>query len=163
LVFGVLIIAGIALAFRALFLWDADVLIVTNLRVVDVDQRGLFSRRVSEAALTSIQDVSWKKQGLWQTLFHMGGVKIQTAGATAVIEADNIPKPERVHELINDVRQEAPKQASADTPLQKDRRSRIRHIAVLLEEADDAKVMEVEVMLEKQSRDKAVQTLFGNT
>lgn len=160
LVFVIFIIAGIVLAFRTLFIWDADVLIVTNTRVVDVDQKGLFSRHVGEAALNSIQDVSWHKEGFWQTLFRMGTVKIQTAGAAAVIEADNIPKPEKVHELVNEVRQESPRTPDTSTPIEKDRRSRIRHIAVLLEEADDAKVIEVEALLEKQARDKAVQNLF---
>ncbi len=161
LVFGILIVVGIVLAFRTLFIWDADVLIITNSRVVDVDQKGLFSRHVGEATLNSIQDVSWHKEGFWQTLFRMGTVKIQTAGAAAVIEADNISKPEKVHELINEVRQESPRTPDTSTPVEKDRRSRIRHIAVLLEEADDAKVIEVEAMLEKQARDKAVQTLFS--
>jgi uncharacterized membrane protein YdbT with pleckstrin-like domain len=158
-----LLVSGILLAFRTFFLWDADVLIITDHRIVDVDQRGLFSRHVSEAPLSAIQDVSWKKQGIWQTMCGMGTVKIQTAGATAIIEADKIPKPERIHELINQARQEAPKHETTEEPTQKDRRSRIRHIAVLLEQADDAKVMEIETLLEKQSRDKAAQDFFGKT
>jgi len=163
IIFGLLIIAGALLAFRAFFLWDSNLLILTNMRVIDVDQNGFFSRNVSEAALSVIQDVSWSKKGFWQTLFRMGVVKIQTAGATAVLEVQDVGRPERVHELINETRQEAPKVNTNETPVEKDRRSRIRHIAVLLEQVDDAKVAEVESMLEKQKRDSSVEKLFNNS
>ncbi|MFA6099468.1 MAG: PH domain-containing protein [Patescibacteria group bacterium] len=161
IVFAIVILVGVVLAARTLFVWDNDVLIITNQRIVDVDQRGLFSRHVSEASLNMIQDVSWKKQGFWHTLFRMGDVKVQTAGATSTIQGENLPRPEKVHELINDVRNEAPHPSAVNaTPVEKDRRSRVKHIAVMLEEADDAKVMEVEALLEKQSREKAVQSFF---
>jgi membrane protein YdbS with pleckstrin-like domain len=163
LIFGALIAAGIALAFRSLYVWDADVLIVTNLRVVDVDQQGFFSRHVSEAPLSSIQDVSWNKKGIWQTLFRMGSIKIQTAGATAVIEAAHVPQPEKVHEVINDARQEAPRQGQGATPVQNDRRSRIKRIMELLEQVDDNKVVEIESILQRQTRNQAVQSLFEKT
>ncbi|MDD2785466.1 MAG: PH domain-containing protein [Patescibacteria group bacterium] len=162
-IFGMLILAGAVWAFRALFLWDADVLILTNMRIIDVDQNGFFSRNVSEAALSAIQDASWSKKGFWQTLFRIGVIKIQTSGATAVLEIQDVGHPERVHELINETRQDAPKINANETPVEKDRRSRIRHIAVLLEKADDSKVIEVETMLEKQARDKSVETLFSQT
>jgi uncharacterized membrane protein YdbT with pleckstrin-like domain len=163
IVFGVMILVGAFLAFRTLFVWDNDVLIVTNFRVVDIDQRGLFSRHVSEANLNAVQDVSWKKQGFWQTLFRMGSVTVQTAGATATIQGDNLPRPEKIQNLINDVRQESPSPtAPAQTPVEKDRRSRIRHIAAMLEEVKDEEVMEIENILEKKSKEKSMQSLFNS-
>lgn len=160
--FGGVFACGVFIAFRSLFMWDSDVLILTSLRIVDVDQKGLFSRQVSEAALTAVQDVSWSRKGILQTIFRMGRIKIQTAGATATIEADAIPKPEAMHEAINSAREEAPKVNASDAPQQKDRRSRIRHIAVLLEQADDERVAEIENLLEKKTKEKAVQEFFGS-
>ncbi|MDD5438223.1 MAG: PH domain-containing protein [Patescibacteria group bacterium] len=163
IVFAVLIIIGAFLAFRTIFVWDNDVLIVTNLRIVDIDQHGLFSRHVSEANLSAIQDVSWKKQGFWQTLFRMGSVTVQTAGATATIQGDDLPRPEKIQNLINDTRHEAPSPtAPPQTPVEKDRRSRIRHIAAMLEEIKDEEVMEVENLLEKKTKEKSMQTLFNS-
>lgn len=160
--FGVLILIGTALAFRTFFIWENDVLVLTSLRILDVDQRGLFSRHVSEANLISIQDVSWQKSGFWNTLFRMGNVTIQTAGATTSIEGEKLPRPEKIHALINELRHEAPSpSASLDTPVEKDRKSRIRHIAVLIEQATDNEVMEIEDLLEKKQKEKAVHSLFN--
>ncbi len=163
IIFVLLFLVGAFMAFRTFFVWDNDVLIVTNFRVIDIDQRGLFSRHVSEAGLSAIQDVSWKKQGFWQTIFRMGSVTVQTAGATATIQGDDLPKPEKIQNLINDVRTEAPSPAApAATPVEKDRRSRIRHIAAMLEEIKDEEVMEVENLLEKKNKEKSMQTLFNS-
>jgi membrane protein YdbS with pleckstrin-like domain len=103
--FLVAVLIGISIALRTLLLWDADILIVTTSRLVDVDQRGIFARSVSEAPLEAVQDVSWSRNGIIQTIFRMGNVKVQTAGATANIEAKDIPHAEAVHELINELRQ----------------------------------------------------------
>ena len=95
---------GLGIAFRVLLVWDSDVLIVTSLRLVDVDQRGLFTRIVTEAPLSTIQDVSWSKRGIIETVFGLGTVRVQTAAATASLEAQRIPRPQVIHELINELR-----------------------------------------------------------
>lgn len=160
LLFGAGVMFGAGLAFRTIFVWDSDVLLVTNLRVIDVDQKGIFSRHVSESSLGAIQDVSWTKKGLWATLFGMGSVKIQTSGAQAVLEAEDIPNPERVNELINQLKDQAPRPTNKEHVEPKDRRGRIRHIALLLEEMDDEQVAEVESLLYKKSKAKAVSSFL---
>ena len=163
IIFAVLVLIGIVIAARTLMLWDADVLVITNERVVDVDQKGLLARKVTEASLSVIQDVSWKREGIAQTVFRMGTLQIQTAGGGAAIQVGDISYPQVVHELINELRHQAPKlQAQAsDSPVQKDRRSRIRHIAELLEHADDQLVMQTELALERNVKDKSVSAVFG--
>lgn len=104
--------AGMVIAVRSLILWDADVLIVTTMRLVDVDQKGLLTRSVSEAALGAIQDVSWIRNGFLDTMFRMGKVKIQTASTTSVLEATRVPQPEAIFELINELRHDAPSSSS---------------------------------------------------
>jgi len=161
LFFGASIITGIILASRALFLWNADVLVITNLRIVDVDQKGILSRRVSEAPFSVIQDVSWKREGIWQTVFRMGSVSIQTAGEAANIEAELVPYPDKLHELINDERLKfvnEPKPAASTE--QKDRRSRVRRIAELLEQVDDKSVAEIESVLERKVKNSSMEKLF---
>lgn len=102
--FIVLFGCGAVLAVRSLLLWDADVLIITNHRVVDVDQRGVFTRMVSEAPLGSIQDVSWMAKGFLESLFRMGTLRIQLASGTSTIEAKRISHPKALHELISNLR-----------------------------------------------------------
>lgn len=162
LLFGACVIFGAGLAFRTIFVWDSDVLLVTNLRVIDVDQKGIFSRHVSESSLSAIQDVSWTKKGLWATLFGMGLVKIQTSGAQAVLEAEGIPSPERVHELINRLKDQAPKVADRENIEPKDRHGRIRRMVAWLEEMDDEQLVEFEGLLRRKSKEKAVSSFLDD-
>lgn len=172
IIFGVLILAGAFVAFRTLFMWDEDVLILTNQRVIDVDQKGLFSRKVTEMSLSSVQDVSWKRHGFLQTIFRMGSINIQSAAATSSIEGTYVARPEKLQDLINDLRGttthnpkpstlNAPAKEEEDPPVEKDRRTRIRHIAQMLEGSDDGAVMQVENLLEKMEKDRAIRTLFA--
>jgi uncharacterized membrane protein YdbT with pleckstrin-like domain len=163
IIFGVSIIIGILWTIRSLFLWNADVLVVTNIRIVDVDQKGILSRKVSEAPYDVIQDVSWKREGVWQTIFRMGSVSIQTAGSSATIEAEQIPHPSKLHEIINDERlryTSEPKEEKVATPKAKDRRSRIRRIAELLEQVGDSSVAEIESVLERKVKHLSMEKIF---
>lgn len=162
LLFGACVIFGAGLAFRTIFVWDSDVLIVTNLRVIDVDQKGIFSRHVSESSLGAIQDVSWTKKGLWATLFGMGSVKIQTSGAQAVLEAEDIPGPERVHEMINQLKDQAPKASGRENFEPQDRRGRIKRMVLWLEEMDDEQLSEMENTLRRKSKEKAVSSFLAD-
>jgi membrane protein YdbS with pleckstrin-like domain len=160
-IFAGCIAIGVMLAIRALFLWNADVLVVTNLRLVDVDQKGLLSRRVSEVAYDAIQDVSWLRKGIWQTIFRMGSVSVQTAGQATNIEVTAVPYPDKLHDLINDVRSFSAKESKkTETDLPKDRRSRLRRIARLLEQVNDEMVADVEALLERESKKKSMEKLF---
>lgn len=57
-----------------------DVWIVTNYRVVNVEQKGLFNRVISEQRLYRIQDVTAEIKGIFSTFLDYGTVYIQTAG-----------------------------------------------------------------------------------
>lgn len=57
-----------------------DVWIVTNYRVVNVEQKGLFNRVISEQQLYRIQDVTAEIKGVFSTFLDFGTVYIQTAG-----------------------------------------------------------------------------------
>lgn len=57
-----------------------DLIIFTDRRMVDINQERLFNRRISEANLAQIQDVSSEVRGFWSTLLHVGNIRIQTAG-----------------------------------------------------------------------------------
>lgn len=72
----------IILAYALLMLMDfyLDVWIVTNQRIIDVEQITLFSRQVSEIPLARVQDVTIEVHGILETLFKFGNIRIQTAG-----------------------------------------------------------------------------------
>lgn len=77
-----------------------DVSIVTNQRIIDIEQKGLFNRSISQQELVRVQDVKTKKKGVLQTFFDYGDVFIQTAGESPNFLFQNIPKPNEVAQKI---------------------------------------------------------------
>lgn len=77
-----------------------DSWILTNERLVDIEQLGLFSRRISTLSLDRIQDVTTQESGLIDTFFKIGTVYIQTAGEQREFKIPSARNPERIKELI---------------------------------------------------------------
>lgn len=89
--------------FLIIVLYYLNVHVVTDIRVVDIDQNGLFSHRVSELHIDQIEDVTSESNGIFGTIFNYGFVYVQTAGAKSQFELDNIPNPSAVSKLILDL------------------------------------------------------------
>lgn len=77
-----------------------DVFIVSDKRVVDIEQAGLFNRTVSEQRLFRVQDVTYEVKGMLRTFLKFGDVHIQTAGEKVRFVFEDVPHPDRVTELI---------------------------------------------------------------
>ena len=77
-----------------------DISIVTNDRIVEIEQLGLFSRTISELELFRIQDVTSEVNGLFPSLFHYGNVFIKTASENNNIIFHNIRNPEQIREEL---------------------------------------------------------------
>lgn len=81
-----LILASSYYLFILLFFFNSfidyylDVWIVTDQRIINIEQRGMFNREIAEHDLDKIQDVSGIQKGFFQTLFSYGDVHVQTAG-----------------------------------------------------------------------------------
>ncbi len=71
------------LAFRAWFLWINSVYVLTDQRVVAVDQTSWFDRQVGELAVADIMKIGHEVRGASATLFNFGDVNIIASGATA--------------------------------------------------------------------------------
>jgi len=83
--------------------WYFNVNIITDQRVVDLDFTSVLSHTSSEARLERIEDVTHKQIGLLGSIFDIGTVYIQTAGAKSEIEFDNIPRPREVQDILYDL------------------------------------------------------------
>jgi hypothetical protein len=70
-----------------------DAWVITNKRLIDVEQIGLFRRIVSETRLEKIQDVTFEIKGIFGTLFHYGNIHVQTAAEAQRFIFKNIPDP----------------------------------------------------------------------
>lgn len=98
--FLILILLGIVYGAKIFAVWYYNAFIITNKKIVDIDQRGFFERVVSEAAYEEIQDVSYRRKGIWQTIFRYGDVRVKLAGAEDGFEIRNVRAPAQVEQLI---------------------------------------------------------------
>jgi membrane protein YdbS with pleckstrin-like domain len=93
--------------------------VVTNERIIDIDQTGIFVREVNELPLSGIEDVSVKQTGIFSTMFNFGNVILQTAGtgqANGVEDKingfvfNNVPSPQETSTQISRLFQKEQKQ-----------------------------------------------------
>lgn len=95
-----LFVGGILVAVRSWYGWWSTMLLLTNERVLFVEQRGFTSRKMSEALLDNIQFVTNEVEGLVHTVLNFGNVKIQTAGAVETLLLRELVDPYEVQQQI---------------------------------------------------------------
>lgn len=74
--------------------------IVTNKRIVDIEQRGFFSRQISNFRIERIQDVTTDVHGIIATLLDYGNIHVQTAGENQELLIKDAPHPKEMKNLI---------------------------------------------------------------
>jgi hypothetical protein len=80
-----------------------NVQIITDRRIVDIDQVGLFFHEVSELHIANIEDVTSDISGILGTVFNYGDVFVQTAGNTERFEFSDVPNPATINKLLLDL------------------------------------------------------------
>ncbi len=80
--------------------WYYDSFIITNKRIIDIDQEGVFNRTVSETTFERVQDATYEVRGFLGTMLDYGTVKVQTAGAEETIELARVHHPKKVQDQI---------------------------------------------------------------
>ena len=101
--FVILAVTGLLIFFRSLYVYSLNAFLITNKRIIDIDQHGFFRKTVSESSYQSIQDVSVRFHGIFQTVFHYGSILIQTAGSTANLEIFDAKNPEAVQDIVGNL------------------------------------------------------------
>ena len=79
-----------------------DTWIVTNERIVDILQIRLFTRKVSELHLESIQDISVNTTGMIESYFDFGNIEIQTGATANRFLFEQVPHPLQIKDSIMD-------------------------------------------------------------
>ncbi|OGH69630.1 MAG: hypothetical protein A2754_04205 [Candidatus Magasanikbacteria bacterium RIFCSPHIGHO2_01_FULL_47_8] len=104
---GSLFYLSVILFFYTYFItFYLDLLIVTNDRLLHIEQEGLFARTISELDLYQVQDVTSEVKGVFPSLFGYGNLLVQTAGAKEVFRMVDIPHPENLRQAILDLAEE---------------------------------------------------------
>lgn len=83
--------------------WFFNVYIISDERIIDVDFLSLIYKNISSAKLDHIEDVTAETGGAIRSIFNFGTVTIQTAGASAEIEFEDVPQPAKVTRLLNEL------------------------------------------------------------
>lgn len=96
---------GMLVVFPYWISWYYSLFIVTNQRLIQITQKGLFHRSVVDLGLQQIQMVNYQIAGLQQTLLGFGTIMMQTYVGDLVIH--DIHKPAKIQKkLLNILRQE---------------------------------------------------------
>lgn len=92
--------------FEKFLSWFFNLTIITDERIVDVDFVNLTTKKVSDAELEKIQDVSFTNAGAFGVIFNYGNVMVQTAGEIPEFVFENVPKPAEVAAILQKLRTE---------------------------------------------------------
>jgi uncharacterized membrane protein YdbT with pleckstrin-like domain len=92
---------GIWIFFFSQFMdYYLDISIVTNDRILDIEQKGLFGRSISELDMTRVQDVHSEIKGIIPTMLNYGKVEVQTAASEENFHFEQVPNPHMVRQRI---------------------------------------------------------------
>lgn len=92
---------GLLLFFYHWIGWYYSVFIVTDQRVRQVSQRGLFGVSVIDLDVSKIQNISYNIPGLSGELFGFGSIVIQTYVGDLVL--DKLHHPDKIYNVLQDV------------------------------------------------------------
>ncbi len=82
------------------FLYNNSLYILTNQRMIIMEQANLFSRRLNETELDKIQNMVAEIKGPIKTFLNFGNIKITTAGVDPIIIIKNVENPYEVQQKI---------------------------------------------------------------
>lgn len=94
------LIVGLLLFFYHFILWYFTIYIVTDQRIRQVTQRGLFGKDVIELRLSKIQNISYNIPGFSGEIFKFGTIVIQTFVGDLVIH--NVEHPDKIYNKLQD-------------------------------------------------------------
>ncbi len=87
---------------------ELDLLIITDQRIIGIDQISSLSRRVSECGLDRVQEVNAEVNGILQTILHYGHIHIHTASENSDMIISYAPNPvengNRINTIISEYR-----------------------------------------------------------
>lgn len=93
---------ALALVLYAFIVWTdyyLDVWIITTKRLIDIEQRSLFSRVISELPMAKVQNVTIEIPGFIPTILRFGNLKVETASQSTFLIRD-VPRLYEAKDLI---------------------------------------------------------------
>ncbi len=94
------LVLGLLIFFYHFIIWYFTVYIVTNDRIRQVTQRGIFGKDIVELRLSKIQNISYNIPGFFGEIFKFGTIVIQTFVGDLVI--NNVEHPDDIYKKLQD-------------------------------------------------------------
>lgn len=94
---------GAILILYKIYIWLKNGIYVTNQRLVNHEQAGLFTKTVTELLYKDIHEIKYRQKGLPNLLSSYGTLSIRTVADQEII-FKNVPNPEEAVELIDKMR-----------------------------------------------------------
>jgi hypothetical protein len=92
-----------AYAIEGFLNWYFNVFFITTDGIIDVDFFNLVDKRVSQADLEMVQDVTYSTNGVLGTMLNYGNVQVQTAAEVTEFRFELVPNPEKVARVLEDL------------------------------------------------------------
>ncbi|MCD6550356.1 PH domain-containing protein [bacterium] len=86
-------------------IYSLNTVIITNKRIIENQQLGLFKHVIKEIELKNIQDISIEILGVFAQFLNYGNIEIQSAGAIAKFNFTRLPNPQKIKNIIVKARQ----------------------------------------------------------
>ncbi|MDD2516242.1 MAG: hypothetical protein PHF46_03280 [Candidatus Gracilibacteria bacterium] len=88
--------------------YELDIFIVTNMRIIGIEQLSFLNRTVSECSLSKIQEVDSQTRGLLSNIFNFGFIRIGTASENSDFHLNYMPDPienvRKIQNILQDVK-----------------------------------------------------------
>ncbi|QQG49849.1 MAG: PH domain-containing protein [Candidatus Berkelbacteria bacterium] len=111
IVIAAVVIFGVLYSVYQWYIWNFSNYILTNQRVIKIDQISMFSRLISEAEIGRIQEISTEIAGPIHTLLNFGTVRIQTASNAGRMDLEDVPDPYSMQQEIVRIQRQVPTQS----------------------------------------------------
>lgn len=90
--------------------WQNNLVIVTSERIIHIDQKGLFNRRVREIDMEKVADILHEQKGFWSTTLNFGTIYVEGMGEP--LKLTHITKPAETQAqffaIVKEITQEPP-------------------------------------------------------
>lgn len=83
--------------------YELDIFVITNNRIVCVEQKSFLNRTVGECTLDKLQEIGIETKGLFANLLDFWTVTISTAGSTTNFDMRFVPTPMKHSRHINNI------------------------------------------------------------
>lgn len=89
----VMILLASLFIYSAFYVFERNLFVFTNQRIIITEQLSIFNRRIAQLDLSRIQDATGDRIGFWGTVLNYGSLEIQSAGETEQFIFHYAPRP----------------------------------------------------------------------